>query len=308
MRLFDFFDIFLFILCTLYIFLEFIYNRAGRHSPLLHIIENLSPEYLRQIECLISHSSSSPILSTLCEHTFRPLRECCQETYEQLMGDPFHICKETRIFYSIWQDKRKFRITGSQCYELYTYRKNLKPDWQKKSLEYFYPSTVFNAAVNHGLKFESDARIAYEKSAAVNVFQCGLVVPKNNPWLGYSPDGALFKDNKPDKLIEIKCPHDGESRSIDEIISDINYIQKNPKNNNFSLKKNHKYYGQVQLGMVILNVEKTDFILFSSYDKSMKIISVDYDKKFVEDLFLSSKSIFFNQMLHYACETEENNR
>ncbi|KAK0073325.1 hypothetical protein PV326_013536, partial [Microctonus aethiopoides] len=150
----------------------------GRHSPLLHIVENLLPEYLRQIECLISHLSSSPILSTLCEHTLRPPRECFQKTYEQLMGDPFHICKETKKFYSIMQDER---------------------------------NTVFNAALNHGLKFESAARIAYEKTTGVNVFQCRLLVPKNNPWLGYSPDGVLFEDNKPVKLIEIKCSYDGST-------------------------------------------------------------------------------------------------
>ncbi|XP_074102626.1 uncharacterized protein LOC141529811 [Cotesia typhae] len=280
-------------------------HAAGRHTPLLHTVETLPPEYLRQIECLISHLSSSSILSTISDQTFRPLRECCQKTYEQLIGDPFHICKETKKFYSVWQNERKFRITGSRCYELYTYRKNLKPDWQKKSLKYFYPSTISNAAINHGLKFESDARKAYEKYAGVNVFQCGLVVPENNPWLGYSPDGVIFEYDKPVKLIEIKCPHEGKSLSMDDIISNI---QKTPEdNNNLTLKKNHKYYGQVQLGMGILNIEKTDFILFSSHDKSMKIISVDYDKKFVKDLFISLKFIFFNQMLHYACESKQHN-
>lgn len=257
---------------------------------------------------MISHLSSSPILSTLSKYTFRPLRQCCQETFEQLIADTFHICKETKKFYSIWQNERKIRITGSRCYELYTYRKNAKPDWQKKALKYFNPSTISNAAVNHGLKFESDARRAYEKSTGVNVFQCGLVVPENNPWLGYSPDGVIFENDKPVKLIEIKCPYEGKSLSMNDIISNINYVQTNPKKKNIlTMKKNHKYYGQVQLGMGILNIKKTDFILFSSHDKSMKIISVDYDKKFIKDLFVSLQLIFFNNMLHYACQNEQQN-
>ncbi|KAF2885848.1 hypothetical protein ILUMI_20325, partial [Ignelater luminosus] len=31
-------------------------------------------------------------------------------------------------------------------------------------------------------------------------------VPHNNNWLGYSPDGVIFENNKPTALLEIKCP------------------------------------------------------------------------------------------------------
>jgi hypothetical protein len=36
------------------------------------------------------------------------------------------------------------------------------------------------------------------------------------------------------------------------------------KNEVLSLKKKHKYYGQVQLGMAVLGLKKCDFIMYSS--------------------------------------------
>ena len=57
--------------------------------------------------------------------------------------------------------------------------------------------------------------------------------------------------------------------------------------------------------MALLNLTKTDFILFASYDKSIKIVTVDFDKEFVKDLLFSLKSSFFNNMLHYLCKDKK---
>ena len=50
--------------------------------------------------------------------------------------------------------------------------------------------------------------------------------------------------------------------------------------------------------MALLNLTKTDFILFATYYKSIKIITVDFVKEFAKDLLSSLKSSFFN-MWHY---------
>ncbi|XP_046603613.1 uncharacterized protein LOC124297059 isoform X2 [Neodiprion virginianus] len=282
-------------------------HATGRHAPLQQpTIETVPPENLQLIQRLISHSFSSSILLNLSEKPFRPLRECCQKLLEQLIGNPYNICLETQKFYSVWQKERQFRITGSRCYELYTYRKNLKPNWKNKSMKYFYPTNISTPAMKHGLKFEPVARETYQElNPSTNVFQCGLIISRDNPWLGYSPDGIIFDKDKPIKLLEIKCPYEGKSLPVNEVISKLNFIQTNPKDESIlSLKKNHKYYGQIQFGMGILNIQKTDFIIFSSFDKSMKVLTVDFDKQFVNDLFTSLKLIYFNEMLHYACTDE----
>lgn len=57
--------------------------------------------------------------------------------------------------------------------------------------------------------------------------------------------------------------------------------------------------------MALLNLSKTDFILFASFDKSIKVITIDYDANFVKDLLSTLKSIFFNKMLHYLCTEQK---
>lgn len=62
------------------------------------------------------------------------------------------------------------------------------------------------------------------------------------------------------------------------------------------------YFAQVQFGMAILNIQKTDFIIYSSFDKNIRIIPVDFDPRYSADLLLSLKLIFFNFMLHNPCK------
>lgn len=37
----------------------------------------------------------------------------------------------------------------------------------------------------------------------------GLIISQEFPWLGFSPDGVIFEENIPVKLVEIKCPYIG---------------------------------------------------------------------------------------------------
>ena len=109
-----------------------------------------------------------------------------------------------------------------------------------------------------------------------------------NSWLGYSPDGIVFEKDVPIKLIEIKCPYLGKTDNINVVIQNLAYLWKD-QDNNFVLKQKHTYYAQIQFGMTLLNLTKTDFILFASYDKSIKIVTVDFDKESAKDLLLSLK-------------------
>lgn len=94
--------------------------------------------------------------------------------------------------------------------------------------------------------------------------ECGLVINSKNPWLGYTPDGVIVNnENVPIKLIEIKYPFKGKSLSIKDLIPRLNCIIQN-SDDSLSLKKNHSYYPQAQMGMVLLNVQMCDFIIYSN--------------------------------------------
>lgn len=60
----------------------------------------------------------------------------------------------------------------------------------------------------------------------VEVTQCGLIVSKLNPWLGCSPDRVIFKNNKPNKILERKCRTEGK-KSVDDTIKRIKRLEVN---------------------------------------------------------------------------------
>lgn len=70
------------------------------------------------------------------------------------------------------------------------------------------------------------------------------------------------------------------------------------------LKKNHSYYGQIQLGMGILGINETVFILYSTFSKSFLELKIKFDKNFTEELVLKITKNYFEKMLHFYCENK----
>lgn len=81
-----------------------------------------------------------------------------------------------------------------------------------------------------------------------------------------------------------------------------------------SLKKHHKYYGQIQLGMFILNVKKASFAMYAPFPApaqeinevpgSMIIIEVAEDVLFIRKMLQAIKLAYFNNMLHTLCHRQ----
>lgn len=152
------------------------------------------------------------------------------------------------------------------------------------------------------------------------VIECGLCVSQGNPWLACSPDGLVF-ENDQKKLIEIKCPiigthlfsnNDDNKRSIclgkekpvEECLDSLKFLTWT--GNGYVLKKKHHYYAQVQLCMCILNITRCDFVIYSSFSKSVKTIDVEIDTTFCMALMCKLKDIFFHNMLHFLCDKVPN--
>lgn len=69
----------------------------------------------------------------------------------------------------------------------------------------------------------------------------------------------------------------------------------------WSLKRKHSYYGQVQFGMALLNLKSTDLIIYSSASDSFCNINVDFDEEFAKHLILRVNDIYFKSMIHFYC-------
>ncbi|KAF2899783.1 hypothetical protein ILUMI_06404 [Ignelater luminosus] len=264
-----------------------------------------------------------------------------------------------------------------------------------------------------------------------------LMVPKQLNWLGFSPGGIVFKDNKPIKLLEIKCPYSGltdgpemfcnklkylvqasvcrmafgltmrtgqlyclslnmvldsksrkiinsilqfmkreadagapmipfskvqqrvsaatgislrtinrvakEGREIEKgekpSFSTPNKIRKNrkskvalddfdkdslclssahtqmpfykswpvnSKNIGVQLKQRHQYYGQIQLGLAILNLQVCDFVVYSAKSNSFLKLEIPFDEKFASNLILAiTKKILHKYVTYFVQKTEE---
>ena len=68
-----------------------------------------------------------------------------------------------------------------------------------------------------------------------------------------------------------------------------------------SLKKRHQYYAQVQMGTDLLNLQRCDFVIYSSVSNSIKIIAVAFDEKYAENLLKTLKIKYLQKMLHEIC-------
>lgn len=149
---------------------------------------------------------------------------------------------------------------------------------------------------------EGAAIQAYEKYKEVSVItSCGAIISKLNPWLSYTPDGILMKNGKPHTLIEVKCPFAGKKKCITDIIEKIKFLK--VVGNSIEFKRNHEYFCQIQLGMAILNVSSTDFIVYASYDASFMIINILYEEQYILNVLSTVKQIY-SHMLHFECKKD----
>lgn len=218
-------------------------------------------------------------------------------------------CKSIELFMKtlgqmndLWKKARKLRITGSICYEIYTYSDNKKADWKKKFKNVFLSDFEGNASTNHGIINEDNALKKYEQVFQVKIEKTGLLVRPSCPWMGYSADGVVWTSKV---LIEVKCPVDGKDKTISEILSKLSYLEL--VNGVYIFKQKHKYYAQVQLGMMLLGFEKCHFIIYSSFDDSFIVFEISYNSTFSENMFNVLKCTYFNHILPCIKENQKTN-
>ncbi|XP_030757979.1 uncharacterized protein LOC115883719 isoform X1 [Sitophilus oryzae] len=190
------------------------------------------------IEAILNVACQSPTMLYLTSIDIQVGKDCCAQIVSTLCNDDIEEAIHSPQRSVDWEKKRKYRITGSRCYEIYTYSKD---DWETKSIKYFNPIQINNKYIKHGLKYDSSARDIFVKISGMTVVECGLVISSANRWLGYSPDGIIFFKDNPLYLLEIKCIFEGKTKTILEAIKSAKYVVE--ENGQYHLKKKHKYYG-----------------------------------------------------------------
>lgn len=109
-----------------------------------------------------------------------------------------------------WYESRCGRVTGTRFADLVsgestkTY-KSLVSDIACEIITHRQEEGYTNAAMEHGIETEPEARAEYETVTGTKVTEAGFImrdeIDKYHDWVGISPDGLTS-----DGMIEIKCP------------------------------------------------------------------------------------------------------
>ena len=75
------------------------------------------------------------------------------------------------------------------------------------------------------------------------------------------PDGLCVCKCCPDMVLEIKCPHSIKDMTIEEGWSTTDFLEKTDK---IQLKRQHKYYTQVQSQLALTKCKKSYFVVWTA--------------------------------------------
>ena len=163
-------------------------------------------------------------------------------------------------------------------------------------------------SIAHGKENEKVARSIYSnkvqtKVAGFTVFDAGISVNPECPFVGTTPDGKVYDtvENPPYGLVEIKCPFSKRNDTAIQAALDRNcYLE--DRNGSLSLKVNHSsgYYCQVQGQLAITGLTWCDFCVYFSNSNEMVVERIHWDKDYWRTLLFPKLSNFYvNYVLPY---------
>ena len=203
----------------------------------------------------------------------------------------------------LWKLARKARITASIFHDIKTKKDTTKPDnvvnkilGENKSFE--------NSAVTWGRKQEPIAKkryIAYKKlkeNKKVKISDMGLVLCNNYSYIDSSPDGLVSCESE-QYFIEVKCPFKWRNNKIIEACEDKEFCCFIDDKGEIQLKKNHRYYTQIQGQMGVCKLSKCDFVIYTVTD--FVVISVKFDKPFWNSLLQQLKEFYLGEIIPKIC-------
>lgn len=188
-----------------------------------------------------------------------------------------------------WMEYRVGLITASIAYSVYTRVKTLKTkmgphDVSRLLKTVMRENPVQTAAMARGLQLEGIARkmyISMSKHVNVKVEDSGLLIMKEHPCIGASPDGIVTCDCCNARILEIKCPLSLDRFKLREMVRDL----QNP-----ALKRTSTYFCQMQIQMGLAGVQSGHCFIFEDQDSHM-LVDVPYDKEFFSDVV--ERLVFF---------------
>ena len=232
------------------------------------------------------------------------MREKCKSLYDRYSFTEEEVSAiekmtQAQAECSAWHEHRVGRITASKVYDVL----RTDPTSPSISLLNSLTQTSFNKhrtslpSLSWGIENEANAlevvRQVYSgQHSNFSLVKCGLFLNPRYKYHGASPDGIASCDCCDKKIVEAKCPYSYRD------IEDITTVMKNFLNDEMSIRKEHKYYAQIQAQLAVCDVTKCVFVCFSPKGGSI-IVEVMFDSDWFNErenrlrLFLLNMSCLF---------------
>lgn len=197
---------------------------------------------------------------------------------------------------------RRYRLTASK----FGYVRRLKRTTHPHNLvlDILGVKCARGASLEYGKNMEAEALQAYTEHQHKNghpnlcVVPSGFVVSKTHPFLGASPDGAIYDPDSvsgPFGFLEIKCAYKYRELTPLQAAEQPDFWS-NVENELMQLKQNHPYFSQVQGHMGVGMRLWCDFVTYTQ--KGVHVERIRFNNSFWGNNFCQSLYHSMKTALH----------
>ena len=159
----------------------------------------------------------------------------------------------------LWHSVRRYRTTSSIFGSIYSHKESTPPD--SLVLSIIQPKNISTRSTAYGIEKESIAvkeYVEYQRHHGhpdISVSKSGFLISSSYPFLGASPDGAVFDPSnalQPFGFLEVKCPYSARMITPTDACAGSGFCcTLDQCTRQLQLKEKHAYYAQVQGQMAI---------------------------------------------------------
>uniref|UniRef100_A0A7M5WWY6 YqaJ viral recombinase domain-containing protein n=1 Tax=Clytia hemisphaerica TaxID=252671 RepID=A0A7M5WWY6_9CNID len=213
--------------------------------------------------------------------------------------DKIEVATKGQSTNELWYQHRKSVITASKVHEVKTKMETIIKGYQKgdersevlmwsltKKIAGFTFLNPNNPALKYGREMEGMASsklldFLKTKHKGAKIRDCGLLLHKNKPFIGASPDGIFSCDCcKEEVCIEIKCPYSISYLSPTDENAKLRYMIKTDQG--LRLRESHQYFSQCQFQMGVWNLKKCFFFVYTAHGFILN--EIRFDTNFFSEL------------------------